>query len=104
MSPFNLSGTLQVGGGSLVLYSLSGSPVIKQLMQIVTMVPGQGRRFQCASPNTTLCNLTAFMQLETNPVTQLQMQGANSKNRTIIIVAIRTVFHHEELVTVSQVR
>ena len=23
------------------------------------------------------------MQLETNPVTQLQMQGANSKNRTI---------------------
>ena len=46
MSPFNLSGTLQVGGGSLVPYSLSGSPVIKQFMQIVTMVPGQGGRFQ----------------------------------------------------------
>ena len=27
-------------------YSLSGSPVIKQLMQMVTMVPGQGGRFQ----------------------------------------------------------
>ena len=46
VSPFDLSRTLQVGGGSLVLYSLSGSPVIKQLMQMVTMVPGQGGRFQ----------------------------------------------------------
>ena len=35
-----------VGGGLLVLYSLSGSPVIKLLMQMVTMVPGQGGRFQ----------------------------------------------------------
>ena len=34
--------TLLVGGGLLVLYSLSGSPVIKQLLQMVTMVPGQG--------------------------------------------------------------
>ena len=31
-----------VGGGLLVPYSLSGSAVIKQLMQMVTMVPGQG--------------------------------------------------------------
>ena len=38
---------------------------------------------QCASPNTAVCNLKAFMQLETNPVTQLQMKGANSRNRTI---------------------
>ena len=42
VSPLNLSRTLPVGGGLLVLYSLSGSPVIKQLMQMVTMVPGQG--------------------------------------------------------------
>ena len=42
----DLSGTLLVGGGLLVPYSLSGSPVIKQLMQMVTMVPGQGGRFQ----------------------------------------------------------
>ena len=42
MSPFDLSRTLPVGGGLSVLYSLSGSPVIKQLMQMVTMVPGQG--------------------------------------------------------------
>ena len=46
VSPFDLSGTLPVGGGLLVPYSLSGSPVIKQLMQMVTMVPGQGVRFQ----------------------------------------------------------
>ena len=32
VSPFDLSQTLLVGGGLLVLYSLSGSPVIKQLM------------------------------------------------------------------------
>ena len=46
VSPFDLSRTLQAGGGLLVPYSLSGSPVIKQLMQMVTMVPGQGGRFQ----------------------------------------------------------
>ena len=44
--PFDLSQTLPVGGGLLVPYSLSGSPVIKQLMKMVTMVPGQGGRFQ----------------------------------------------------------
>ena len=38
--------TLPVDGGLLVPYSLSGSPVIKQLMQMVTVVPGQGRQFQ----------------------------------------------------------
>ena len=32
--------------GLLVSYSLSESPVTKQLMQMVTMVPGQGGRFQ----------------------------------------------------------
>ena len=102
MSPFDLFGTLQVGGGSLVPYSLSGSPVIKQLMQMVTMVPGQGGRFQCAYPNTTRCNLKAFMQLETNPVTQLQMQGANSKNKAITIIVRKIVFHHGALVNISQ--
>ena len=30
----------------LVLCSLLGPPAVKQLMQIVTMAPGQGRRFQ----------------------------------------------------------
>ena len=42
MSSFDLSQTLLVGGGLLVLYSLPGSPVIKQLMGMVTLVPGQG--------------------------------------------------------------
>ena len=52
VSPFDLSQTLLVGGGLLVPYSLSGSPVIKQLMQMVTMVPASVGGFnQCASPN-----------------------------------------------------
>jgi len=46
VSPFDLSRTLLVGGGLLVPCSLPEPPVIKQLMQIVTMVPGQGGRFQ----------------------------------------------------------
>ena len=46
VSPFDLSRVLPVGGSLLVLYSLSGSPVIKQLMQMVTMVPGQSGQFQ----------------------------------------------------------
>ena len=55
VSPLDLSQTLLVGGGLLVPYSLSGSPVIKQLMQMVTMVPGQGGWFsQCASPNSSI--------------------------------------------------
>jgi len=46
VSPFYLFQPPLVGGGLLVPYSLSGSPVIKQLIQMVTMVPGQGGRFQ----------------------------------------------------------
>ena len=46
VSPLDLSRTLLVGGGLLVPYSLSGSPVIKQLMQMITMVPGQDGQFQ----------------------------------------------------------
>ena len=41
MSPFDLSRTLPVAGGLLFPCSLPGPPVIKQLMQMVTMVPGQ---------------------------------------------------------------
>ena len=41
VSPFDLSRTLPVGGGLLVPYSLPGSPVIKQLMRMVTKGPGQ---------------------------------------------------------------
>ena len=46
VSPFDLSQTLLVGGGLLVSCSLPGPPVLKQLMQIVAIVPGQGRWFQ----------------------------------------------------------
>ena len=46
VSPFDLSRTLLVGGGLLVPCSLPGPPVVKRLMQMVTMEPGQGGRFQ----------------------------------------------------------
>ena len=46
LSPFDLSRTLPVGGGLLVLCSLPEPPVVKQLMQMVSVVPGQGGRFQ----------------------------------------------------------
>ena len=52
VSPFYLSWTLPVGGGLLVPCSLPGPPVLKQLMQMVTMVPDQVGGFsQGASPN-----------------------------------------------------
>ena len=54
MSPFDLSQTLPVGGGLLVPCSLPGPPVVKQLMQMVTMGAGQGGPFQCASPNSNV--------------------------------------------------
>ena len=46
VSPFDLSRILPVGGGLLVPCSLAGPPVVKQLMQMVTVVPGQGGQFQ----------------------------------------------------------
>ena len=46
VSPFDLSRILLVGGSLLVLCSLPGPLDIEQLMQMVTMVPGQGGRFQ----------------------------------------------------------
>ena len=51
LSPIDLFRILPVGGGLLATCSLPGPPVVKQLMQMVTMVPGQGGQFQCASPN-----------------------------------------------------
>ena len=48
VSPFDLSLTLPIGGGPLVPCSLPGTPVLKQLMRMVTQVLGQGGRFQSA--------------------------------------------------------
>ena len=48
VSPFDLSRALLVGGGLLVPCSLPEPPVVKQLIQMVTMVPGQGGQFQSA--------------------------------------------------------
>ena len=52
MSPFDLSQSLLVGGGLFLLCSLVGPPVLKQLIQIVTVVPGQGRRSVSVLPLT----------------------------------------------------
>ena len=41
VSPFDLSRTRVVGGGLLVPSSLPGPTVVKQLMQMVTMVPAR---------------------------------------------------------------
>ena len=51
VSPFDLFWTLPVGGGLLIPYSLLGSPVIKQLMQMVWCLAWVGGFNQCASPN-----------------------------------------------------
>ena len=52
-SPFDLSRTLLVGGGLLVLRSLAGPPVVKQLMQMVTIVPGHG--YKASREKAQLC-------------------------------------------------
>ena len=46
VSPFDLSRALPVRAGLLVPCSLPGPLVLKQLMQMVIMVPGQSGRFQ----------------------------------------------------------
>ena len=46
VSHFDLSQILQCGGGLLVPCSLIGPPVLKQLIQMVIMVAGQGGQFQ----------------------------------------------------------
>ena len=57
VSPFDISRTLPVGGGLLVPSPLPGPPVVKQLMQMVTVVPARVGGFsQRASPNSSfLC-------------------------------------------------
>ena len=47
VSPFDLTQTLLVGGDLLVLCSLSGPPVVKQLKQMVTMVTGGRSQSVC---------------------------------------------------------
>ena len=50
VSLFDLSRILLVDGGLLVPCSLPGPPVVKQLMQMVTVVPGQGGQFWSVVP------------------------------------------------------
>ena len=48
-SPFDLSQTLLVDGGLLVPCCLPGPSVVKYIMRMVTMVPGQGGQFHSVS-------------------------------------------------------
>ena len=59
-SPFDLSQTLQVGGGLLVPCSFPGPPVLKQLMPMVTVVPSQSGRF----PNITMKKEKCYILIE----------------------------------------
>ena len=52
VSPFDVSWTILVGGGLLVLCSLPGPPVARQLMQVASVLSGQGRWFQLVFPLT----------------------------------------------------
>ena len=53
LSPFDLPRILPVGGSLLVPRSLPGPPGVREeLMQVVTMVPGQGGRFHSVVPLT----------------------------------------------------
>ena len=51
-SPCDLFRLLLVGSGFLILYSLPGPLDIKQLMRMVTVVPGQGGCIQSLFPLT----------------------------------------------------
>ena len=50
--------TLPVGGGLLAPCSLLGPPVIK----LATIVPGQGRQFQCVSPDILVLKIWPLKQ------------------------------------------
>ena len=52
LSPFDLARILPVGGSLLVPHSLPGPPVVRELMRVATVVPGQGGRFRSVVPLT----------------------------------------------------
>ena len=63
---FDFSQTILIGGGLLVPYSLPGPPVIKQLMQIATVVLDQDGRFQpvfllTQALSAHCCSLTSLL-------------------------------------------
>ena len=86
VSPFDLSWTLPVGGGLWVPCSLPGPPVIKQQMQMVTVVPGQGGWFPCAFHKIIIIEIECMTyvaclnQPETTPLTPGSWKTCLSKN------------------------
>ena len=46
LSSFDLSQVIPIGGRLLVSHSLPGLPAERQVLQVVTILPGQGGQFQ----------------------------------------------------------
>ena len=68
LSPFALSRILPVGGNLSILCSLPGPPVLRELMAVVAMVPGQGGRFWSVVP-LTLSQKIPCLLADLNPET-----------------------------------
>ena len=89
-SPFDLSRTLQVGGGLLVPYSLSGPPVVKQLTRMVTREPGQVGGFsQYASPNRIRYMEIIYVLWKTSKVLIFTTKWNFSMN-SVLIFSVKT--------------
>ena len=74
---------------------LTASPTLINFISLSFFLMS-GNSFPTHTEPQHIFNLKAFTQLEANPATRLQRQGANSRNRTIRIIEIRIVFHHEK--------
>ena len=94
-SPLDLSQTLLVGGGLLVPYSLPGSPVIKQLMRMVTKgLTRVGGFSQCASPNKTT-NFFLFLASPCPRSKERQLRRCRRAERTYSTLKVRRGGHEE---------
>ena len=74
-----VSQSLPVGGGLLGPCSIQGPPMVKQLMHMVTMVPGQGGQFPSVCFPNTLTPPTLF------PATEGELQRGKTEGKWAII-------------------
>ena len=72
---FDFSQTILIGGGLLVPYSLPGPPVIKQLMQIATVVLDQDGRFHSSSKTFPTLLLPNALKVCENKILGLQREA-----------------------------
>ena len=94
VSPFDLSQALPVGGGLSIPCSLPGPPVVKQLMQMVTMARVGGFS-QCASPNqkeTCLSDLVACIIFDFFFFTKLNHRHKKGSMKEMNTYSVHLVF------------